>query len=43
MEVVGIEMSGRMRSMEFRVKVKTRDINLEVILRFMMFKATGLN
>lgn len=36
-------MSGRIRNKEVRVKLKTRDINLEIILIFMMFKAIGLN
>ena len=36
-------MSYRARNLEFRVKVKIRDIHLEVILIFMMFKAIELN
>lgn len=32
-----------MRNMEFRVKVKTRGINLEVVFISMIFKAMGLD
>ena len=43
MKVAGIDMPCRMRNLEFRVKVKIRDIHLEIILTFMMFKAIELN